>query len=293
MKSDPVHFLARPTKWRLKTRTLQFDSVPALMGILNVTPDSFSDGGKFYSPNLAVDQALRMEDAGADIIDIGGESTRPYSEPVSTDDEIARVEPVLSLLANRLCIPVSIDTTKHQVAKMAIDLGAEIVNDVSGLEADPEMLPLAAASNVGVCAMHMRGNPQTMQNDPRYTDVVSEILAYLQLRDEALLARGIQADRICLDPGIGFGKTHEHNLELMSRCETFHELGRPLLIGHSRKGFVGKLTGEKSGNRDAGTLGFSIGLALKGIQVLRVHDVEATRKALTCVKAMGMLEPPK
>ena len=289
MKNDPVHSLANSRSWKLKTRTLEFNRVPALMGILNVTPDSFSDGGKFYSPNLAVDQALRMEDAGANIIDIGGESTRPYREPVTVDEEIARVEPVLSLLAERLSIPVSIDTTKHQVAKMAIELGAEILNDVSGLEADPEMLPLAAESQVGVCAMHMRGNPQTMQDDPPYTDVIAEILAYLRLRDDALLAGGIQAERICLDPGIGFGKTHEHNLQLLSRCEAFHELGRPILVGHSRKGFVGKLTGQKNGNRDAGTLGISIGLALKGIQVLRVHDVEATRHALRCFDAMGML----
>lgn len=250
------------------------------MGIVNVTPDSFSDGGKFYTPDLAVEQALRLEEDGADIIDIGGESTRPYSEPVSEAEELRRVEPVIEALAHRLSVPISIDTTKSSVAKMAIDLGAEIINDISGLESDPEMLAYAASSGAGICAMHMQGTPQTMQDNPSYQDVTSEILQYLKDRDSVLLHAGIKAECICLDPGIGFGKTHDHNLELLRTAEQFHAAQRPILIGHSRKGFVGKLIGDKSADRDFGTLGISLALAQKGIQVLRVHNIKATRQAI-------------
>lgn len=289
VQTPPAH------TWQLKHRCLDFQSGPAIMGIVNVTPDSFSDGGQFFSPESAVEHALRLEDAGADILDIGGESTRPYSQPVTEDDELRRVVPVLESLSQRVSIPISIDTSKSHVAQAAIDLGAEIVNDVTGLAGDPDMVQLVAQNQVGVCAMHMQGNPQNMQDNPDYRDVVAEVLQYLHQRDAWLLAQGVDASRICLDPGIGFGKTHEHNLLLLQRAERFLSLGRPILVGHSRKGFVGKLlqNGKLSrdcgtpdlSRRDAGTLGISLALALKGIHVLRVHDVARTRDAMVGLKA--------
>ena len=257
------------------------------MGILNVTPDSFSDGGKFFTPTQAVEQALRMEDAGADILDIGGESTRPYSESVAAEDELERIEPVITALAERVSIPISIDTSKSTVARAAIELGAEILNDVTGLEGDEAMLSLAAQTEVGVCAMHMQGTPQTMQDAPSYENVVRDILQYLRQRDAKLLEAGIATERICLDPGIGFGKTHEHNIELLQQVVAFHELGRPLLVGHSRKGFIGKLIGDKEADRCAGTLALSLWLAQQNVQVIRVHDVAETRQALDCWKAVS------
>jgi len=259
------------------------------MGILNVTPDSFSDGGEFFSTRLAVDQALKMEDEGADIIDIGGESTRPYSESVTAIVELARVLPVIEQLAGRLSIPISIDTSKASVAEAAIAAGAEIINDVTGLTGDPAMATVALNSRAAICAMHMQGTPQTMQDHPNYKDVVTEIYGFLAERLEQLTSLGIDKSRICLDPGIGFGKTHEHNLELLRHAKRFIELGQPILVGHSRKGFIAKLIGSKSADRMAGTLGVSMVLARCGIQVLRVHDVGQTRDALTLFEASGGL----
>lgn len=279
--------ISRCSAWELKTKTLTFGDCPAIMGILNVTPDSFSDGGKFFSPQLAIDQALRMEDAGADIIDVGGESTRPYSTPVTEAEECARITPVIEAIANRVEIPISIDTSKKSVALAAIERGAEIINDVTGLEGDPEMLSLAVQTQVGVCAMHMQGTPQTMQDNPQYGDVVAEITDYLRQRDRVLLDAGIKPEKICLDPGIGFGKTHDHNLELMRHCDAFLNLNRPILVGHSRKGFIAKLIGDKSANRMAGSLAFSLFLASKGMQILRVHDVLETKQALDCWSAVA------
>jgi dihydropteroate synthase len=250
------------------------------MGILNVTPDSFSDGGKFYSPSAAVDQAKRMEDDGADIIDIGGESTRPYSLPVLEDEERKRVTDVLSRLEGKLSIPISIDTTKATVARAAIELGASILNDVSGLEADPDMIAVAKETGVGVCAMHRQGTPQTMQDNPTYTNVVEEILEYLKQRRTFLISQGIAAETICLDPGIGFGKSHEHNLELIRNAHRFHETGCPILVGHSRKGFIAKILGNKDVSRTAGTIGVSLCLARKCVHILRVHDVLEHKHAL-------------
>ena len=275
--------MAQPaTSWQLRTRTMRFGEMPALMGILNVTPDSFSDGGKFFSRQLAIDHALRMEDAGADIIDVGGESTRPYSEPVAADEELRRVVPIIESIAGRVTVPISIDTSKASVARAAIEAGAEIINDVTGLSGDPAMLALAAQTQVGVCAMHMQGTPQTMQDHPTYTDVVEDIFQYLQARDAALLRAGIDAHRICLDPGIGFGKTHEHNWQLVVAADRFLETGRPILIGHSRKGFIKKLVGETPERVSAGSIGVALALAKRRIQILRVHDVEATAAALRC-----------
>ena len=280
----------RAEAWQLRTRTLRFGRLPELMGIVNVTPDSFSDGGRFYSRQLAVEQALRLEDAGASIIDIGGESTRPYSQAVTEADELERVMPVLESLLGRLSAAISIDTSKASVAAAAIELGAEIINDVTGLEGDPRMVEVAARERVGVCAMHMQGTPQTMQDNPHYENIVEDIAAYLAARDRALVAAGIAPQRICLDPGIGFGKSHEHNWTLTRHCERFHALGRPLLIGHSRKGFIRKLSSDNSGDLTSGSVGVALALARRGIQVLRVHDVSATRDALHCFAASGGLD---
>jgi len=279
-----MEILAQQTErarlWKLRTCELHFGTIPKIMGILNLTPDSFSDGGSFFTVQSAIDQAKRLEDEGADILDIGGESTRPYSQTVTPEDELSRVVPVLEKLKGKVQIPISIDTTKSKVAAAAFDLGAEILNDVSGLEADPDMVELVKSTKVGVCAMHMQGTPQTMQDRPVYTDVVADILGYLEARDQRLVEQGIAPERICLDPGIGFGKTHEHNLELIHRAGEFHATQRPILIGHSRKGFIAKVLGNKDLDRCHGTVGVSLALALHRIQVLRVHDVAAHVQAL-------------
>ena len=245
----------RAPRWQLRTRTLEFPRRPLVMGIVNVTPDSFSDGGRFFETAAAIDLALQLVSDGADLLDIGGESTRPYSQPVPADEELRRVLPVIEKLAAQVRIPISVDTSKAAVASAAIGAGAQIVNDVTGLTGDPAMVDLAAETNVGVCVMHMQGTPQTMQDQPTYTDVVAEVRDYLHARRNAFMAAGISLERICLDPGIGFGKTHEHNITLMRHCHEFHELGCPLLVGHSRKGFLGKLMGDMEADRTNATVG--------------------------------------
>lgn len=257
------------------------------MGILNVTPDSFSDGGEFLDTTAAVAHGLKLVAEGADILDIGGESTRPYSQRVTIDEELKRVVPVIEQLAGKVDVPISIDTSKATVAQAAIEARAEIINDVTGLTADPGMVPLAAQTGVGVCAMHMQGTPQTMQENPTYNDVVAEVCEYLRQRRDALEATGISRDRICLDPGIGFGKTREHNIALMRHCYHLHSLGCPVLVGHSRKGFLGKLIGDKEGDRLNATTWASLSLAVQGVQVLRVHDVQLVREALLVFETTG------
>jgi dihydropteroate synthase len=280
----------RGTHWRLRTRQLSFDRVPLVMGIVNVTPDSFSDGGRFLAPERAVEHALQLVAAGADILDIGGESTRPYAEPVSVAEELERVVPVIEALAIAVDTPLSIDTSKSLVAESALSAGAEIINDVTGLAGDDGMIPLVVARGAGVCAMHMRGTPQTMQDDPRYTDVVAEIREYLSAKFQQLVEAGIDPARICLDPGIGFGKTHQHNITLMANCWRFHELGCPLLVGHSRKGFLAKIIGDSAADRTAATVGSAISLALQGVQILRVHDVRPVKEALLAFAATGGID---
>ena len=280
----------RATLWQLRTSKLLFERIPKLMGIVNVTPDSFSDGGKWLDPAAAVEHALQLEAEGADILDIGGESTRPYSDPVSADEELGRVVEVVDALARQVRVPISIDTSKSQVARAALDAGAQIVNDVTGLEGDPKMLPLVAESQPGVCAMHMQGTPQTMQDNPTYQDVVGEVGEYLSQRLNRLLEAGLERSRICLDPGIGFGKTHQHNLALMARCGEYHWLGCPLLVGHSRKGFLGKVLGDKQADRTAATVGAALALAARGVQVIRVHDVRPLREALQAFAAVGGID---
>ena len=280
-------FPQRAAIWRLRTRELRFGKMPLVMGIVNVTPDSFSDGGRFIEPHIAVEQARRLVADGADLLDIGGESTRPYATPISADEELRRVLPVVEALAAELTVPISIDTSKAVVARAALTAGVEIINDVTGLTADPAMIPLAAASGAGVCAMHMQGTPQTMQDAPKYGDVVAEIRQFLAARREMLVEAGIAPEKICLDPGIGFGKTHQHNLTLMANCWQFHALGCPLLVGHSRKGFLAKVIGDSNADRTAATVGSAISLATQGVQIVRVHDVRPVKEALLGFAATG------
>jgi dihydropteroate synthase len=277
-------------RWPLRTRTLDLAPRPLVMGIVNVTPDSFSDGGRYLDPQAAIEHALRLAAEGADLLDIGGESTRPYSESVAADEELRRVLPVVQALCEQLSVPISIDTSKAVVAREAIAAGAEIINDITGLLGDPAMIPLASETGAGVCAMHIQGTPQTMQDSPAYQDVVQEIFDHLRNRRDALLAAGMAAERIALDPGIGFGKTHQHNLTLLANCHRFHALGCPLLVGHSRKGFIGKVLGDKEADRTFGTIGAALSLASQGVQVLRVHDVRAVRAALLLFAATGGLD---
>jgi dihydropteroate synthase len=271
-------FPNRAHHWRLRTRMLDLPRRPLVMGILNVTPDSFSDGGQFLDPDAAIGYALRLTADGADIIDVGGESTRPYSEPV------------IERLAGLVDVPVSIDTSKAAVARAAIQAGAEIINDVTGLEGDPDMVPLAVQTGAGLCVMHMQGTPQTMQDNPTYVDVVAEIHVYLRARRDALVAAGVARERICLDPGIGFGKTSEHNLALVARCGEFHDLGCPLLVGPSRKRFLAKVLGDDAADRTSVTVGVALSLATQGVQVVRVHDVGPVREALVAFEATGGID---
>lgn len=290
---------ARPTHWQLRTRSLELPhprgslARPLVMGIVNVTPDSFSDGGRHADVGAAVAHGLSLVAEGADILDVGGESTRPFSEPVAEEEELRRVAEVVRRLANESGVPVSIDTSKARVAARAVELGAEIINDVTGLDGDPDMIRVARDAGVGVCAMHMRGTPKTMQVDPRYDDVVTDIHRYLTARRDALVTAGIPLARICLDPGIGFGKTHEHNLELMRHAGRFLDLGVPILVGHSRKGFLAKVIERSLGrpatneDRDAATAGAACRLAAQGIQIVRVHAVGLVRSALELFAATG------
>ncbi len=259
------------------------------MGIINVTPDSFSDGGRFLDVEAAVVHAQELVAAGADLLDVGGESTRPGAAAVPEDVEMARVIPVVRRLADEVEVPISIDTRKAGVAEAAVDAGAEIINDVSGLEADPRMVGVVAASGAGVCVMHMQGVPETMQQDPTYADVVADVHRYLRERRDMLEAAGISRERICLDPGIGFGKTYDHNLALLSSCHALHALGCPVLVGHSRKSFLGTMIGDASADRTPAGIGVALALAVQGVQVLRVHDVRPVREALLAFELSGGL----
>ena len=255
------------------------------MGIVNVTPDSFSDGGRFASPAAAVDAAAEMVSAGAAIVDIGGESTRPGAEPVCAAQEIDRVVPVLEGLRG-LGAPLSIDTSKPQVARAAIAAGASLVNDVRAAQV-PGMLAALADTEAGVCLMHMRGEPRTMQRAPRYQNVVCEVRAFLGARAAACRAAGIAAERLLLDPGIGFGKTAAHNVALLKALGELSPAGLPILVGVSRKRFIGQLTGRTVAGRLAGSVAAAVLAALSGAAVLRVHDVPETVDALQLVAAMG------
>ena len=253
---------------------------PRLMGIVNVTPDSFSDGGTLKSLDDAVERAHSLVAAGADLLDIGGESTRPNAKPVSTDEEFRRVVPVIRAIADEISVPISIDTSKAPIARAALDAGATIVNDITGLTGDPEMIRVCRDHAAGIVCMHMQGTPATMQDNPHYEDVVGEIQDYFCRRLDAIDAAGIPLERVILDPGIGFGKTAAHNLELLASVEKFQDLGRPVLIGHSRKRFLKSLLGRPVEERTAGTIGVAVALASLGVDYLRVHDIAAIHDAL-------------
>lgn len=257
---------------------------PKLMGVVNVTPDSFSDGGRYLDPAAAIAHGEKLVRDGAVILDVGGESTRPGAVAVEEAEELRRVEPVVAGLAG--VATVSVDTSKAAVAGAAIDAGAEIVNDVTALRGDADMAGLCAERGVGIVLMHMPGDPRTMQDDPSYGDVVDEIKAFLAERVEAAVAAGVVEDRIWLDPGIGFGKTLEHNLELLRRLGELRELGRPLVIGTSRKSFIGRIDGSDVGDRLGGTIASSILAAAEGADVLRVHDIAETVQAVRVAEAV-------
>jgi len=256
---------------------------PLVMGVLNVTPDSFSDGGRFYSRQRAVQHARQMAAAGADVIDVGGESTRPGSEPVSAAEEKRRVLPVIKELVGSIHVPLSIDTQKAEVAAAALEAGAQIINDVSALRTDPEMAPLAAERGAPVCLMHMQGTPKTMQQNPTYGEVVSEVKAWLGRRVAFALEAGIAREGIFIDPGFGFGKTPQHNLELLRRLHELHELGCPVLVGTSRKSTIGVVLDAPAEERLYGTLATVACAVMSGCHMVRVHDVKpALEVVLVC-----------
>jgi dihydropteroate synthase len=272
--------------WRLRAKTLSPGRIPLLMGVVNVTPDSFSDGGRFFAPEAAVEHGLRLAAEGADILDIGGQSTRPGATPVDAEEELRRVLPVVTELARQTHVALSIDTFSAAVAAACLDAGAEAINDITGL-ADDKMLALAAATGCGVCAMHMQGTPQTMQRDPQYDDVVAEVHSWLAARRDSLITAGIARERIVLDPGIGFGKTAAHNLAVLNDLARFRDLNCPIMIGLSRKAFIGHALGDLALDRTFGTIGAALAAARQGADILRVHDVAAVRQALLLFEASG------
>ena len=259
---------------------------PSVMGIVNVTPDSFSDGGVNYALESAVATARRMLDDGAAIVDVGGESTRPGADPVPLDEELRRVVPVLERLAGA---PVSVDTAKAEVARRALALGAELVNDVTALRGDPAMAGTVAEAGAYLCLMHMQGEPRTMQVAPRYGDVASEVAAFLEERLAFAVREGVQESCVCLDPGIGFGKTLEHNLELVRRLDVIAALGRPVLIGLSRKSSLGKLLGDPEAKvgSTAASVGAAVAAYARGAGIFRVHDVREHVEALAAAEAIS------
>ncbi len=275
-------------------RLLELGRRTCVMGVLNVTPDSFSDGGRFFDPAAAVAQGERMAAEGADLIDVGGESTRPYADPVSEAEEIRRVVPVVAELARRVAVPISIDTTKPEVARLALAAGAAMVNDISGLHLAPELARVAAEHGAALVLMHMRGEPRTMQLDPRYDDLVGEIRAYLREGVARAEAMGVERSRLVVDPGIGFGKTGAHNLELIRRLPELAQLGLPILVGVSRKAFIRKLVKPPDlpdipADLPVVATGSQAAVAaavLKGAHIVRVHDVAATVATVKVVDAV-------
>jgi dihydropteroate synthase len=253
------------------------------MGVINVTPDSFSDGGLLLRAEAAVTEGWGMLDAGAAIVDIGGESTRPGALGVSAEEELERIEPVVAGLAGA---PVSVDTSKSVVARRALELGAELVNDVTALRGDPELAGVVADAGCYLCLMHMQGEPRTMQDDPRYDDVVSEVKAFLEERLAFAVSAGIEERLVCLDPGIGFGKTAAHNFELVRRLDELTALGRPLLVGLSRKSSLGALTGQRIGTTSA-SVGAAVAAFDRGATIIRAHDVREHVEALAAARAVA------
>ena len=271
----------------------------AVMGILNITPDSFSDGGRFFARDAALAQAEKLIEAGADILDIGGESSRPFSDPVPAEEELQRVLPVIEHLSDKIPVPISIDTTKSAVARRAINAGARIINDVSALRFDPEMGRVAAESGVLLVLMHMKGDPKTMQVEPVYADLIGEVYDFLNDAINRARAAGVRKDRLIVDPGIGFGKTVSHNLQIINRLDAFAGLGTPILLGPSRKAFIRKLFLQETGVEHAadspqvinGTQGAVAAAIMKGAHIVRVHDVAVARSTIRITDAIRRETP--
>jgi len=281
----PAKMHERLTSARASICGIGFDA-PSLMGILNVTPDSFSDGGLHFDADHALAHARAMQTAGAQIIDIGGESTRPGALEVSVEEEIQRTAPVIAALRSQSTRPISIDTRKAAVARAAVQVGATLVNDVAGFSYDPALAPFCAQAQVPVCVMHAQGTPEIMQIDPRYDNVSLDIFDYLSDRVEALIATGIAREHIIVDPGIGFGKTMQHNLTLLRNLSLFHGLGCPILLGASRKRFIGTLSGQdQASKRVPGSIAVALAGVAQGVQMLRIHDVADTAQALALWRA--------
>jgi dihydropteroate synthase len=276
-------------QWHLRNRVLTFERA-RVMGILNVTPDSFSDGGRFAAPDVAIERGLELVACGADIVDIGGESTRPGAAPVDLQEELRRVVPAVTGLRSRTDVLLSVDTSKAAVAQACLAAGADIINDVTALTGDAAMLEVVQAAQAGVILMHMQGTPATMQMAPHYDDVVREVGQYLLQRLQDVVAQGLELERIALDPGIGFGKTHRHNLELVARLADFQRLGRPICLGASRKGFIGKITRQPTGQSAAGSVAVVCHALAHGVaQIVRVHDVAETTAAVLLFEALGKI----
>jgi dihydropteroate synthase len=277
--------------WQLRDRILTITR-PLVLGIVNVTPDSFSDGGLHAFTDAAVAHGLTLVEQGADLLDVGGESTRPGAAPVPLDEELRRVVPVVEQLAARTRVPLSVDTSKAEVAGACLAAGAHILNDVTALAGDPAMPEVARAAGCGVILMHMQGTPATMQLNPHYADVVAEVGSFFEARLQYSAEVGIARERLVLDPGIGFGKTLEHNLRLLARLDEFQRFGRPVCLGVSRKGFLGKVLGRPLEQRLAGSLAAAcFAIAGSAAQIVRVHDVEATRDAVTLFAAIQEMGP--
>jgi len=276
-----------PLVWQCRDRRFDLDRRPLVAGIVNVTPDSFSDGGHLSSIDAAVERALLLIAEGADLLDVGGESTRPGAGPVPLDEELRRVVPVVAELVKHTSVPISVDTSKAEVARRCLAAGAFVVNDVTGLRGDRDMAAVVAEYRAGVIVMHLRGTPATMQANPRYADVVGEVGAFFEERLRTLTAAGIPAACVCLDPGIGFGKTLDHNLDLLANLGAFARFNRPICLGVSRKGFIGSLCGREVGERQAGSLAVACFAAARGTaHILRVHDVAQTRDAAVLLDAI-------
>jgi dihydropteroate synthase len=274
-------------EFHLPDRVLHIGRRPLVMGIVNVTPDSFSDGGRYSTTEAAVAHALELVRQGADILDIGGESSRPGAQPVSREDELRRVIPVIEVLARKTIVPLSVDTCKAEVARAALKAGAHIINDITALRGDPGMADVVCRFRAGVVLMHMQGTPQTMQANPSYGDVVQEIGQFLEERLQATADLGIAKERVVLDPGIGFGKTGAHNLQILARLEEFQGLGRPVLLGVSRKGLIGRALDRPLDSRLIGSVAVIChAMTRRAVQIARVHDVEETLDAVRMLAAI-------
>jgi len=287
IKKVLLNYRNRDFRLSSKGHTLQLGKRTLIMGVLNVTPDSFYDGGRYSNLKRAVDRAWEMVEEGADIIDIGGESSRPGASPVGEKEELERVIPVIKKLSSRIKAFISIDTYKSGVARKAIDVGAIIVNDISALRMDEKMAKVIESSGVPVCLMHMQGTPRNMQRNPRYKDVISEIFAFLRERIDFCEQAGIDIEKTIIDPGIGFGKTVEHNLQILKNLDQFKSLGRPIMVGVSRKSLIGKVLRLEPEERLEGSLASAIWSMMKGASILRVHDVKETKRAVKMAEAIA------